>query len=41
MAQYYQIIQNVEGINLENCVVVNEDGTPISPRSVSSYNEIL
>lgn len=40
MAQYYQIIQgNVEGLNLENCVIMNEDGTPISPRSVSIHNE--
>lgn len=34
MAQYYQIIQNVDGLNLENCVIMNEDGTPLSPRSV-------
>lgn len=30
MAQYYQIIQSVDDIkhlNLENCVIMNEDGT--------------
>lgn len=38
MAQYYQIIQSVDELkhlNLENCVIMNEDGTQFSPRSVN------
>lgn len=42
MAQYYRIIQNVDDIkhiNLENCVIMNEDGTQFSPRSVNMTNQ--
>lgn len=42
MAQYYHIIQNLDEIkhlNLENCVIMNEDGTQFSPRSVNMTHE--
>lgn len=35
MAQYYQV--NLDGLNLENCIIMSEDGTQISPRQVSDH----
>lgn len=36
MAQYYQIIQNVDDLKQLglDCVLMNEDGTPFNPQSV-------
>lgn len=36
MAQYYQInLDDIKHLNLENYVIMNEDGTQFSPRSVN------
>lgn len=43
MAQYYQIIQNVDDLkhlNLENCVFMNEDGTPFNSQSVIMTDQL-